>query len=229
MKTVLIAEDDRVLRARVVHALNKTGKDLNLMEAGDGEEALAQLKADPADLVITDIGMPRVNGLMVVAYLNAFLPHVPCFVMTSYGTSRLKSKMPPDLLRFYQKPFDVKDMARSALAVLERKIDPAVCRGAALIHILDLIAGEKKTCTITVTGREGKVSRMYLVAGELWDASVEDLTGEAAAVETLTWQRPGYCIDDDIPDSVEKCIHIPLDDLLRTVAECSWSPSSGQS
>ena len=114
MKTILIADDDRVLRQRLVHALGNAGDDLVLLEAGDGAAAVERLKDNAVGLVITDINMPRASGLVVLAYLNAFLPQVPCFVMTSYGTSRLKAKMPPDLLRFYQKPFDVQDMARSA-------------------------------------------------------------------------------------------------------------------
>ena len=67
MKTVLIAEDDRVLRRRVAVGLKKAGgDDLAVVEVADGDEALEALKSDPADLVITDINMPRVSGLMVV-------------------------------------------------------------------------------------------------------------------------------------------------------------------
>ncbi|MBI9084425.1 MAG: response regulator [Desulfobacterales bacterium] len=220
MKTILIADDDRVLRQRLVHALSKARGDLVLIEAGDGEVAVKALKDNAVGLVITDINMPKASGLVVLAYLNAFLPQVPCFVMTSYGTSRLKAKMPPDLLRFYQKPFDLQDMARSAVAVLERKVDPEACRGVALVHLLDLSMAEGVTCTIVVTGPEGIKCRLYLVDGQLWDAVIDDRRGEAAAVESLAWSRPEYCIDYIIPDSVEKNIHVSLDDLLRTVSLC---------
>lgn len=224
MKTILITDDDRVLRQRLVHALSKARGDLALIEAGDGEEALERLKDNVVDLMITDINMPRASGLVVLAYLNAFLPHVPCFVMTSYGTSRLRAKMPPDLLRFYQKPFDVQDMARSAVAVLERKVDPEACRGVALVHLLDLSMAERVTCTIVVTGPEGRKCRLYLVEGELWDALIDDQRGEAAAVESMAWSRPEYCIDYIIPDDLKKNIHVSLDDLLRTVSLCPKTP-----
>lgn len=221
MKTILIADDDRVLRQRLVHALNKATGDLALMEAGDGAVAVERLKDNAVDLVITDINMPRASGLVVLAYLNAFLPHLPCFVMTSYGTSRLRAKMPPDLLRFYHKPFDVQDMVRSAVAVLERNVDPELCRGVALVHLLGLSMAERVTGTIVVTGPEGRTCRLYLVDGELWDALIDDRHGEAVAVEALAWFRPEYCIDATIPDSVEKRIHSPLGDILRTVSLCA--------
>ena len=76
------------------------------------------------------------------------------------------------------------------------------------------------TCTISVTGPEGKKCRLYLVDGQLWDAVADDLHGEAAAVESLAWSRPEYCIDYNIPDAVGKRIHVSLDDLLRTVRLC---------
>lgn len=220
-KTVLIADDDRVLRQRVAHALSKIQGTLTVCQAEDGETALEILKKDAVDLVITDINMPRTSGLMVLAYLNAFLPHLPCFVMTAYGTSRLKAKMPPDLLRFYQKPFDVQDMARSAVAVLERSADPETCRGVSLIHVLQLASAEGMTCSVSVTGPDGSVTRLHLVDGQLWDAVSEQRRGEAAAVEAVSWHRPAYCLESGVPDSVERRIRATLEELLRSAAECT--------
>lgn len=220
MKTILIADDDRLLRRMLVRALEKTGRELNVLEADDGEEAIDLIAKNPVDLVITDIGMPRANGLIVLAYLNAFRPDAPVFVMTAYGTARLRAKLPPDLLRFYQKPFDVQDMARSAVAVIEREADPTLCRGVNLVHMLDLADLEGVSCTIHVTGPSDQTCRLFIREGRLVDALMDDLHGEAAAVEALTWGRAKYCIEYDLPDRVENRIRASLDDLMRSVADC---------
>ncbi len=105
MPHLLIAEDDRILRKRITHALTNKLPEITIHEAGNGEGAISLIEGQAMDLVITDIQMPKVSGLMLLlAFLNAFAPKVPCFVITSYGTARLKSKMPLDLLRFYDKP-----------------------------------------------------------------------------------------------------------------------------
>jgi len=220
MKTILIADDDRLLRRMLVRALEKTGRELNVLEADDGEEAIDLIAKNPVDLVITDIGMPRANGLIVLAYLNAFRPDAPVFVMTAYGTARLKAKLPPDLLRFYEKPFDLQDMARSAVAVIEREADPTLCRGVNLVHMLDLADLEGVSCTINVTGPTDRTCRLFVREGKLIDAVMDDLHGEAAAVEALTWARAKYCIEYDLPEQVPHRIRASLDDLVRSVAEC---------
>jgi len=220
MKTVLVVDDDRLLRQILVRALNKVSSDLLILEAGDGEEAIALMGKQKVHLVITDINMPRASGLIVLAYLNAFLPDVPCFVMTAYGTSRLKAKLPPDLLRFYQKPFDFQDMARSALAALDRQAGDEACQGVALIHLLGLANAEGVSCTVAVSGPAQQTGRLYIRQGDLIDAVCGGLIGEAAAIETLSWRNAAYCIAYDLPATIERRIQASLDDLLRPVADC---------
>ena len=129
MPHILIAEDDTILRKRLIRAITNKNAEVVIHEADNAEEAMNIMKelsksGLSMDLVITDIQMPKSGGLMLLAFLNAFASQVPCFVMTSYGTSRLKSKMPSDLLRFYDKPFDIDEMAASAIAASNRKRHP---------------------------------------------------------------------------------------------------------
>ena len=112
MAHVLIAEDDRILRMRMIRAITNKSPGVTIHEADNGVDAIDLMegllkKGQSIDLVITDIQMPKLCGLMVLAFLSVYAPKVPCFVITAYGTSRLKSKMPRDLFRFYEKPLDV--------------------------------------------------------------------------------------------------------------------------
>jgi CheY-like chemotaxis protein len=68
MHTVLIVEDDLALRALMVRTLSAKG--YRTLEAGDGIEALEQLAVDPdIELVVTDIVMPRMNGVELAQQL----------------------------------------------------------------------------------------------------------------------------------------------------------------
>jgi len=220
MPHVLIAEDDRILRKRIMRAISDKGADIKIHETDNGEEAINLMKGESIDLVITDIRMPKVSGLMVLAFLNAFAPKVPCFVITAYGTARLKSKMPPDLLRFYDKPVDVEELALSVVAALNRQRNPNDCGGIQLPDFINIAANDQATATITVTQQGHPPCKLFLKNGELIDAISADERGEAAAILAMSWSSPNYAIDFGIPDGIERKIKTPLAQLLRIVSEC---------
>ncbi len=68
-RTILIADDDPHIRQLLVFALAKAG--LDVIEAGDGEAALAAAATHQPDLVILDINMPKMDGLEVCRRLRA--------------------------------------------------------------------------------------------------------------------------------------------------------------
>ncbi|MFH1982928.1 MAG: response regulator [Pseudomonadota bacterium] len=219
-KHLLIADDDRILRKRVVHALAKKNDRFVIHEAEDGQQAIGLLKSAPIELVITDINMPKVSGLMVLAYLNAFLPDVPCFVMTAYGTSRLRAKMPADLLRFYQKPVDADDMASAVVVALSRGHKQAGCGGMTLIHFLQLIEAEKLTATVTVENPPGPPTRIFISDNMILDAVAGTRRGEVVAMEAVSLENPTYCIDHSVPDTVFRRFTLSLSELIRTATDC---------
>jgi two-component system OmpR family response regulator len=69
MPKALIVDDDPHIRQLLVFACGKSG--IETVEAGDGEEALAQVKSAAPDLVVLDINMPRMDGLEVCRRLRA--------------------------------------------------------------------------------------------------------------------------------------------------------------
>lgn len=216
---VLIAEDDRVLRMRVAKAIMRLSAAVAVHEVGDAQEGIEHLEQHPVDLVITDIRMPKVSGLMLLAFLNAFLPKVPCFVMTAYGTARMREKLPPDLLRFYHKPLDVEGLAVTAIATLNRKREEITRRGIQLPNFISLAAADRSTATITVTHAEHAPCRLYLKDGELIDAVMDHDRGDTAAITALSWEKPGYSIEFGIPADVEPTVRTPLTQMLRIVCD----------
>jgi two-component system OmpR family response regulator len=80
-RTILVVDDDPHIRQLLVFALAKAG--LASLEAEHGEEALAQIAAQPPDLVILDINMPRMDGLEVCRRLRAQGQALPILFLSS--------------------------------------------------------------------------------------------------------------------------------------------------
>ena len=79
---VLVAEDEALIRLDLVELLTEEGYTV-IAEAGDGEEALEQVTADPPDVVLMDLNMPRLDGIEATRRLAVSHPHVPVVVLTT--------------------------------------------------------------------------------------------------------------------------------------------------
>lgn len=82
---VLLAEDDADQRELFTLILEMNGFEVH--SVADGKEALDELQRTAPDLILTDIGMPRIDGLELVKLVKQReeLAHVPIIVMTSFG------------------------------------------------------------------------------------------------------------------------------------------------
>lgn len=82
----LVVDDSPTIRCIVCSALRELGYS-DLVEAGDGREALAFLEADRPDFVITDWNMPNMNGLDLTRSIRAHAQHgnLPILMLTTRG------------------------------------------------------------------------------------------------------------------------------------------------
>ena len=80
---VIVAEDEPLVAATVGGILEESGYRVTL--TGDGLEALEADQCDPADLLVTDLRMPRLDGVALVGRIRERRPHLPIIVMTGYS------------------------------------------------------------------------------------------------------------------------------------------------
>ena len=84
-RNILIVDDSRAVRQLLKMVLQRH-VDCNLIEAEDGQEAYEKLKTDSYDLLITDINMPRMNGLSLVGRVrNEMNLRIPIVIVTTMG------------------------------------------------------------------------------------------------------------------------------------------------
>ena len=84
--TCLIVEDSPMMRQLLVFALSRL-KNLSVMEADDGVDALKKLAAGKFDIIIADINMPIMDGLKLVKRIRSDAVHkdVPIMIVTTEG------------------------------------------------------------------------------------------------------------------------------------------------
>ena len=120
-ETVLIVEDESLVRALLVRALRSHG--YGCLEARDASEALRMLEHDKAavDLVITDVVMPGMSGGGLGDRLALLRPDLPVLYTSAYvdedviGRGLLEEGLP-----FLQKPCTPRELARKVREVLDR-------------------------------------------------------------------------------------------------------------
>ena len=91
MATVLVVDDSAVDR-RLAGGLLEKQFECAVEYAADGKEALVQMARQPTDVVLTDLQMPQMNGLELVAALKKDYPLVPVILMTAQGSEEIAAE-----------------------------------------------------------------------------------------------------------------------------------------
>ncbi len=88
---VVVADDSRVMRQIVIRTLRQAGYDGHeLIEAGNGAEALDLVQSQAPDLVLSDWNMPEMTGIELLRALRAAGHQVPFGFVTSEGTPEMR-------------------------------------------------------------------------------------------------------------------------------------------
>lgn len=96
MKRIIIADDSATARMFIKRCLQIVGLgDAEFVEAEDGKQALEAAKTQPADLLLTDLNMPVMDGLTLVKWVKASpkLCAMPIVVITSAGNPAIEAQL----------------------------------------------------------------------------------------------------------------------------------------
>jgi CheY-like chemotaxis protein len=119
---ILIAEDEPVVRDYIGKILRKEG--FRLLEAIDGIDALEQLdkSRDQVDLLVTDIRMPRMDGISLAHSIEERYPRTPVIYMSGYPFDLREERIRHPTLpcAFLAKPFSRVDLVDAVRKCLER-------------------------------------------------------------------------------------------------------------
>ena len=120
MDRILIAEDKESLRHVLAETLETEG--YAVAEAGDGEEAIQKISKERFDLVLTDLKLPKKDGMEVLRAAKENSPSAAVVVMTAYGTIDLAVQaMKEGAYDFLSKPVDTNYLLMLIERAMERQ------------------------------------------------------------------------------------------------------------
>jgi DNA-binding response OmpR family regulator len=120
--TILLVDDEDAVRTVLAFPLEKDG--YRVVQAGDGEEALERFGAEPIDLVVLDLMLPRLDGLEVCKRLRA-TSTVPIIMLTARD-DELDKVLGLELGAddYITKPFSIREFRSRVRALLRRARSP---------------------------------------------------------------------------------------------------------
>ena len=120
MARILIVDDEQSLRLTVGMMLKRRGHEV--VEAASGSEAIARLKQDGPDIVITDLRMGEVSGEDVLRATKQHDSSTEVIVLTAHGTvESAVAAMKNGAFDYVEKPFDLQALALKVDKALERR------------------------------------------------------------------------------------------------------------
>lgn len=213
MKEVLLVDDFKPTLVSIkTYLSDKHSEKLEIHIAENGVYAIKILDSNNIDLVVTDIGMPVMDGLELLAYMSKEHPEIPVIVMTCFGTPEIEKRLQRfEDFAYLEKPLDIRELEEKILERLEAETEGHI-RGFSLPSFLQLIEMEAKTCTLEIRMGEGK-SFLYFKEGSLIEAETPEDSGTQAALKILSLEKAEIEIDGKCRKK-KKAIDTPLHYLL---------------
>ena len=109
-RRILIADDNRELRAGVIDLLRDF--QLEILEADSGSDALAIVRRSAIDLALLDMHMPGHTGLEVLSFIRRETLRVPCIFFSGAATAAIRQQA----------------LEEGAFAVLDKPLEPVLLR-----------------------------------------------------------------------------------------------------
>lgn len=107
--TILVIDDDERVRTLLRNILLFGG--YRVIEASDGESGMRHLEEGGFDMVLTDLGMPGMNGWEVTKLIKTRIPQLPVALITGWGTNLDEKKIKESGVDWIiGKPFQVNEI-----------------------------------------------------------------------------------------------------------------------
>jgi len=197
---ILLIEDDRSTASALQKVLQDEGYAVTV--AGRGDQGLSQARERQCDLVITDLRLPGLSGMELIARLHSAKPKLPIIMMTAHGTTETAIEaMKLGACDYLVKPFEADellDLAASAVASSRRMSE-------------SVEMGEARSAVRAIIGKSRAMQNIYKEIGRVAATPVTVLIRGATGTGKELIARALYQHSDrsDKPFIAVNCAAIP--------------------
>ncbi len=118
-RRILVVDDDERVRYVLTSALRRLGEDYEVISSGSCREALAQAQESSFDLLITDLRLPRSDGLALTSAFAKVSPETRVVWMTAHGCYHYRDSAERlDVIQCLDKPLEIQAIRRAVLDAL---------------------------------------------------------------------------------------------------------------
>ncbi len=119
MNPILVVDDDHQMRTALKEAISRVG--FQAILAGDGQEALHKLDQAHFSMIVTDMKMPRMDGLSLLKEIRRKIGNIPILVITGFGTIQdAVEVMKEGASDYLLKPFSFETLMNKIRSLMER-------------------------------------------------------------------------------------------------------------
>jgi two-component system response regulator PilR (NtrC family) len=160
MANLLIVDDELGMRQFLTHLFQREGHVVRLAE--NGHEALAQLRKQAPDLIISDIRMPDMSGVELLRQVREILPDVEVVMMTAFANvDTAREAFLLGAYDFVQKPFD-NELLKETVTRALKKVSLVKEKEALLEENKALIQGQRTRGNLgNIIGRSERMLALY--------------------------------------------------------------------
>ncbi len=172
-KIILLVDDHKSFRDSLAKVL--TGEGYRVLAATDGEEALDILRQEHINLVLTDLKMPKMDGVELLRVAKTLHPEIEVILITGFGTvDTAVTAMKDGAFDYIQKPFKPRDIIKLVRKALEKqslvlenrilqerikefqKFEKIIGQSPAMRKILEVVAQvAPSSATVLIQGESG--------------------------------------------------------------------------
>lgn len=234
---ILLLDDDQDLLEVYRDMLATLPSSPEVRIASSGARAIALLESEPFSLLVSDLNMPKMDGLQVLTIVRRKFPHLRTAVMTSVADPQFRARayaMGIDL--FLEKPNTPQEVSLFTDCIeslLGREVDGGF-RGVQSKSLMDIVQLEclSHSNSILKITNGPWTGRIWFENGEVIDAEAPELQGEKAFAKILSWKTGAFEIlppDANRSRTIHASVHGLLLDSAQAIDEAQADAGSTDS
>ncbi len=228
---ILLLDDDKDLLELYKEILAQLPSRPEIVTCSKGARAITMLEEEPFNLLISDLNMPKMDGLQVLSIVRRKFPQLRTIVLTSVLDEQFRSRaysLGVDL--FWHKPSNPGEITQllECIESLLGRDDNGGFRGLQSKSLLDILQLEclSNNSTLLKITNGTATGRIWIHLGEVVDAQTDTATGEGAFRSILTWKSGNFESLTAEPDR-PRTIFTPYQRLLLESAHAQDEAKDG--